>query len=213
MKTCIIVCCAGAYEDSKKDGEEIWACTTAFRKPTYQKDIDRLYFMDPLSEFVEKYPTFVEEVNALECPVYCLKHYPEIPDSIAYPLEDVAGDFGIAYFTSSISYMIAHAIHEGFDRIVLHKVNSIIGSAEYLHQKDCHEFWCGVAMGLGVEIVTRDSFLLRPHEWCAPIYGYTRREGENEANDALRWKLIEFSRFRGKVTSTEGDFDGIAVYL
>ena len=210
MARAIIVCCIGPYTEPKKPGDEIWACTTAFRKPTYQKGIDRLYFMDPLREFVEKYPGFVDEVNALACEVLCLEHYPEIPGSRPYPVKDVLESLG-GYFTSSIAYMIAHAVFEEKD-ILLHRVNSFHGSAEYLHQKDCHDFWCGYAKGRGLSVETSpDSFLMKPHPWCAPIYGYTRRSGEDEANRRIRGQLQEL--LPGPVTMTEGQFDDIALYL
>ena len=189
-KTAILVCCIGPYTEPKRDGEEIWAVNTAFRKPTYQKGIDRLYVMDSLDTWVEldyKDQTFVEQVNALNCPIVTLAHFPEVPQSRAFRKREIESAFNTKYWGSGISYMIADALYDGYEKIVLHRTNSLDGSKEYWIQKRCHDFWCGYAMGMGVEIVTSDdSYLMKNHPWCAPEYGYTRSIHENKANIMLR---------------------------
>jgi hypothetical protein len=55
------------------------------------------------------------------------------------------------YFTSSVAFMIALAIEEGFKEIGLWGIDLIVGD-EYFYQKPCAEFWLGVAHGKGITI-------------------------------------------------------------
>jgi len=52
----------------------------------------------------------------LKCPIYMQRHWEEIPQSVAYPLEEITKRFG-RYFTNSVSYMIALAIMQGYQEI------------------------------------------------------------------------------------------------
>ena len=52
-----------------------------------------------------KIPVFMEEVH------------PEIPTSVRYPYEDVCRTIGGNYMTSEPAFMLALAIHEGFELI------------------------------------------------------------------------------------------------
>lgn len=175
-----------AYTLPKKPGEEIWTCNTAYGKPTFQKNIDRLYFMDPLETFPD-YLTFIEDVNSLDCDVVCQKHYNEIPRSRTFPRDDVFKITGINYYASTISYMLADAVKEHPDALRLYHINASLESKEYLNQKACHDFWCGYARGCGIDLkATTDTWLMKNYPWCAPIYGYMRYKNETESNFMLR---------------------------
>lgn len=111
----------------------------------------------------------------------------ELPLAEMYPLEELKAEFG-AYFTSSISYMIALAIHEGADEIGIWGVD-MIGDGEYAHQRPCCEYLLGVAKGRGIKVtIAPKSPLLR----CERLYGfeYTQLAGETQENIAkMRAKL------------------------
>ena len=210
MKTAIIVCTIAPYEAPKAPGEEIWALNGAFLKPISQNNIDRLYFMDPLSVLETTWPDYARRASELDCPVFCQEHYPEIPLSRPLPLNEMLLELR-NYFQSTISYMMAHAIFECYDRIVMHRTNSFIGSQEYIHQKACHDYWCGVAEGRGIKVeMTGDSLIGKPHPWCAPMYGFTEREHERKANKVVRRGLQEAAKISGRVI---GEFNGATVHL
>lgn len=84
-------------------------------------------------------------------PVYMQRHYPEYPDSTAYPLEEVVRHLGRRYFTCAVTYMIALALHQGCDEIGLFGAD-MRGDEEYATQRPATEYWLGRAEGMGVKV-------------------------------------------------------------
>lgn len=83
-------------------------------------------------------------------PIYMVDRINGIPNSVRFPIERVMGKH-IDYFTSSVAFMIALAIEEGFKEIGLWGIDLIVGD-EYFYQKPCAEFWLGVAHGKGITV-------------------------------------------------------------
>lgn len=91
---------------------------------------------------------------------------PRIPNSIPYPFEILDPIFenfnrenrpGQVYMPSTISYMLALAIHEGFERIEMYGVEMAAGvgganGTEYIYQKAGTEALLMYAMGKGIEV-------------------------------------------------------------
>ncbi len=148
---------------------DIWGVNRCYK---HQEKLDRLYFLDNLDVFE---PEFAESVNALGIPVFCQKHYEEIEQSRPYPLDEVLQAFGVSYFTSTIAYMMAHAIKEGYKKIVLHQILSYPHAPDYMDQKPCLDFWSGIAIAKGVQIVvTGSGSICKPFPWQAQRYGYEK---------------------------------------
>lgn len=172
MKTVIIVGMAGPYTDHPGNAE-VWGCNRTFE---HQQNLTRLYFFDDPEWMYPDDPTgdrFVHAVNGLGIPVVSRKHYPRIPASEPYPIDEVIRFFGVNYFTSTIPYMLADAIRLGFEKIVMHKINCFGQAMDYFHQKSCLDFWCGVALGRGVAVsISEDSHLCKPYPWMGSAYGY-----------------------------------------
>lgn len=152
------------------DGVEVWGLNRTY---VHQMNMARVYFLDSLASYAET-PEFVDKLNGLGVPVYCQRHYEEIPLSREFPLEEVVTTLGgRAYFTSTIAYMIAHAIYEGAGEITLHRLLVSQASAEYMTQKSCLDYWCGIAIGRGIQLrISEDSDLCRPVPWEPALYGY-----------------------------------------
>ena len=93
---------------------------------------------------------YLAEINSLGIPIYMQKHWPNIPNSVPYPLKEVIAKLG-GYFTNTISYMIALAIYEGFERIDIYGVDMAVDS-EYYYQRPSCEYFIGVARGMGIEV-------------------------------------------------------------
>ena len=118
------------------------------------------------------------------------EHYEDIPASVAYPLEEMIEAYGIprigqeyrkdAYFTNSVSFMLALAIHEGADVIGIYGVDMAVLS-EYNEQRPSCEYYIGVAKGRGIEILLPTEADLLKTRW---IYGY-----EDEKKTAWELKL------------------------
>lgn len=83
-------------------------------------------------------------------PVYMIERVPGIPNSVRYPIERVMNGHP-DYFTSSVAFVIALAIQEGFKEIGLWGIDLIVGD-EYFYQKPCAEFWIGTAHGKGITV-------------------------------------------------------------
>ena len=79
----------------------------------------------------------------------------------------------MTYFTSTIAYMMAYAIYIGVEEIILWDILSGDENSEYMQQKACLDFWCGVAIGRGITIVkTPESKILEPVGGQHNLYGY-----------------------------------------
>lgn len=103
-----------------------------------------------------------------ETPVIMQAVYPDVPASIAYPIDEIKAAFGPAYFTSSAAYAIALAALLGYKRIEIYGCEMATGT-EYAYQRDGYAYWVGIARGRGIEVI-EDNEILK-----APLYGY---EGE-----------------------------------
>ena len=89
------------------------------------------------------------------------------PDATAYPLERMVELFG-RYFTSTIGYMIALAIAEGYEEIGLWGVD-LASDVEYPNQRPNAEYLVGIARGQGRTVhIPSDSAILK----AGFLYGY-----------------------------------------
>ena len=153
----------------KSEADEIWTVNWAWRYDIPR--IDRLFDMHPRwhleapGDQMEDHWEWLQEPH--DFPIYMMEHFDEVPSCKIYPIEDVIENIGRPYFTSSISYLLALAICEGFATIELYGVD-MANSTEYAYQKAGCEYLLGVAEGRGIEIVLPDnSKLLR-----SGLYGY-----------------------------------------
>jgi hypothetical protein len=128
-----------------------------------------------------QYRRHIDRVNEMEIPYLTLKHYPFIPTSKAYPVEDICREFGVDYFTGGIDYMLAYAIYKKFDKIDIYGVHTVYDD-EYDYQKPSLEFWIGVAIGRGIKITVHGS-----HSLLRPIYKGKIHDNEGNNPDGLRY--------------------------
>lgn len=111
-------------------------------------------------------------------PVYLNEAHPEYPTSVRFPIEKTmaffaqVGHFQFDYYTSSIAYMLALAIMEGFETIAIYGVDMIAGT-EYADQKPCVEYYLGyaAARGIKIELPANSALLRQQHR-----YGYTQTQ-------------------------------------
>lgn len=161
-----------------------------------------------VDDFSDRDKEHVEHLSKMTCPIYMCRHYEDIPNSIPFPLEEAIKYFSLcpkrkackaegkscmacremdAYFTNSISYMIALAIMEGFEEIHVYGVD-MAQDTEYGTQKPSCEFFIGWARGQGIEVVLpKEADLCRT--FC--YYGY---EKEPQIKQKFRLKKDEMER-------------------
>lgn len=158
-------------------GVDLWCINTAAKK---HDRCDAVFAMDDLDATTG----FIEKVNAMDVPVYTLRHYEAIPRSVRYPLELVIDNLRIDTFTSTIAYAFALAICRGFD-ITLGKMLTPDHSAEYFNQKPCLDMLYGVALGRGLDVELHPECSIgKPYPWQYPLYGY-QGQYKNEAPATL----------------------------
>ena len=108
------------------------------------------------------WPPHIEALKQFPIPVYMHQHWDDIPNSVAYPKEEMERAFPDGqYQTSSISWMIALAVLEGFKEIGVYGVD-MAQDIEYVQQRPACEYWIGLARGMGTKVyVPRTSDLLK----------------------------------------------------
>jgi hypothetical protein len=115
------------------------------------------------------------------------------------------------YFTSSAPFMIALAIHEGYERIEIYGFE-MSSREEYAYQKPCMEFWLGVAMGKDIEVYLPPGCALLGE--TTKLYGYDKTPGytamhaEIRLNNLRREKekaQVKFNSIAGRIQQLQAD--------
>lgn len=141
-----------------------------------------------------------------ECPIpiYMIDKFEDIPNSIKYPIEDMVATFG-DYFYSTISYMIAQAIVDGYEEIGLWGID-LSHDSEYEYQKPSAEYLLGVAIGRGIAISLPSQTALLKGQYR---YGYQTMPD----NKDLQWLQVYTSRVSTKQTELIGMVNQLAGQL
>lgn len=119
-------------------------------------------------------------------PIYFLQDSDRFPSGVHYPIEKIGPEFD-GYLSSSISYMMALAIHEGFDRIELYGVEMPVGS-DYFWQRPNMMWLIGLAEGEGIEVFIPPQSSLKGE----PMYAY--QDFETNYDNRLRAELNTVKR-------------------
>ncbi len=134
---------------------EIWGVNDVGSFPEF-KDIkvDRIFTFDPRS------PEWLAKARV--APIYSWQLYADVK----YPLREVVDRFfgkdvplDKSYFTNTISYMLALAVYEKFDRIRLYGVDAPYGGI-YFMEKSGLEYWIGRAQESGIEVIPCEGSLM-----------------------------------------------------
>jgi len=177
----------GRYVDTVKNMggrsaffDEVWAVNT-------MGDVcgcDRIFLMDDVRGLEARakenpsgeLPALLRWLKRNPGPIYTSRPHPDYAGLVEYPLDEVVRDTGFVYFTTTVAYAIAYAIHL---RTV--KVLSLFG-LDFTYPdgrmaergRACAEFWLGVASQRGIRISIPSTSSLM--ESCAPqsrrLYGY-----------------------------------------
>ena len=163
---------------------------------------DRHFELHPLAQF-EREPEarpYVDWMHRLDGskPIYLQSpdKHPEIKGAVAFPYDTLIEIHG-RYFTSTIAWQIALAIHEGVSEIGLWGVDLMLQD-EYAHQRPCVEFLLGYAAAKGIKVtIPSQSSLCKPQQ----AYGI---ENESTPRAAL---LAHQVRLKGMVQQFQGERD------
>lgn len=226
MRTVALVGLATTTREAvrKSRADEIWTMNWSYNYDFIPR-IDRLFEMHPIWTYAEtgkvEYTKPKEHWTWLHLehpfPIYMTEHRPEIPSCVRYPIETVtAGLFGerlirgtdlSCFYSSSVDYMLALAIHERWDVIELYGIE--MGSeTEYRYQREGAAFFIGQAVGRGITVKRQaESVLLR-----AKMYGY--EGGQMIFRQDLERMLAQWRRLKAervaKVQNLEGRLQSMA---
>lgn len=158
-----------------------------FEKPIWKSEfqpaperLDKLFCMDQIDHLksidVMKVFTreeFIDKVNERNIPVVMSYRDDRVKKCEEYPLQDVHDKFGPMYFTNSICFMIAYALHKGVTELEFWGVMQG-GRLEYLRERRGVEYWLGMAVGQGVKVSINSQSLLLSHDDGNKVYGYKK---------------------------------------
>lgn len=149
---------------------KIWACSGATQPQMKRHDVFfELHDWDSTRPLWD--PTYVEFLKKTTKPVYMHEPHAEIPASVAFPRDALIATFGRFFFTSSIAWMLAHALTQDPEEIGLWGVD-MAADGEYAEQRPgCHHF-ITAALHRGIKIqLPPESTLCNP----PPLYGCAPR--------------------------------------
>jgi len=135
-----VVICGMAQDDREiPEDHEVWIIA---RYISYFERYDRAF------ECHDNEPTSVLKMIADEPWFYVPEHLAHLYPKAQYiPVEELANKYHRS-FGSTISYMLAQAIHEGAEEIALYGVALC---DEYESHRPAAFYWLGVANGLGIK--------------------------------------------------------------
>jgi len=145
--------------------------------------VDRWFEMHSVPQLVRAYnrkerhgyERHITFLRSLKVPVYMQKPHPLIPNSVAYPLDQVLDECGRC-FSSSVAYMLGLAIYEGFQGIGMWGVN-MASKKEYLYQWPGVQYLLALAKtrGIGVYLPPDCPITIPARPKLVPVtvlYGY-----------------------------------------
>ena len=180
---------------------EIWvlAWREGYKRRTLAFDLHRV---DSTRQHVPK--NYLQYLTDIGCPVYLQTVHPHIPNSVRYPLDEVASFLAKPdryadgyYFSSSISYMIALAMYEGVQEIHLYGVD-LQADGEYEHQRPNTEYLIGLARGMGISVYvpTLSAMLKFPYR-----YGYDPEPIGPVTEDWVKTRVNSYKQQREDATA------------
>lgn len=143
---------------------EIWAFSSrAYRYPR----VDRWFEIHALTDLRQQlagkkagrrsFRGYMRYMKGLNCPVYMMRAHSKIPNSVKFPKDELVAEFGHC-FTSTAAFLVALAIHEGFDVIGLWGINP--KGKKYARQRPALRYLLGVAKRRGIRIKVPRGFAM-----------------------------------------------------
>lgn len=97
--------------------EEVWTVNRGFRGFVH----DKLFVMDDFRWIEEKHPAYAEFLKKHDRPIITSTLYPDYPNAVEYPLDEVCRFFKEDCFAvNTIAYMVAYAIMIGVKDIYIY---------------------------------------------------------------------------------------------
>lgn len=119
--------------------------------------------------------------------IICQKPDPRITGSEAYPIDELRRLGYPMYFTGTPVYLLAQAVLEGFTEIRMYGLDQL--DWEHQLQRQAWIFWCGIAMGRGIDLGGSVTFL---KVFAERLYGYEYGPEWDDECTRLQWLGFPF---------------------
>jgi len=210
LKTVTILGCGPTFVECNYDTDEVWGVNGTY---TFAKRLDKLFMTDEESEVESCWYDLGKIADSGTTLVLPLA-YPKLrktglPIEI-FPIDKLMEKFPTRFYSNSIAYMIAYAllytkieckpddarpkVIDGYHKIYFYGIDMMTQST-YIQEKGGCEYWMGVAMGMGVEVInTKGSATGKT--WNGKMYGQYGTFEEEVKKEALLapWELIRVSK-------------------
>jgi len=133
---------------------EIWGCGGVITREDVKR-CDAVFELHPRRYWGR--PEVLKAINAFPGEVYMQDVYPEIPNSVRYPIEKIKETFYMPtmgeslYMTNTVSYMLALAAVRGYTEIETYGI-WMEAEGEYAYQRPNCEFYVGYLHAKGVKV-------------------------------------------------------------
>ena len=157
MKIAIVGLAPSTYSEAPfhDSSWKIWTIGQKTASPRFDRWFE-MHTMDIVKEISSHtFPNVIKFFQSMGDKLVVGHPHELCPAATIYPIEKLKPYFG-TYFTSTIAYMIALAIHEGAEEIGLWGVD-MLGDGEYSHQRPCCEHMLGIAKGKGIKLTIPDK--------------------------------------------------------
>lgn len=164
------------------DTWEVWGINNfwnALRDNEGRLRADRWFELHPPTEDIQdKYD--MEWLRGCPVPIYTTEPFPENPNAIQYPLEDIGREYG-HYFSCTFAYQIALALYLDFEELAVHGLELAYGTQrEATVERACVNWWLGFAEGQGMRIRIPPNDFVVSH-WG--LYGFEYWEEANKVKE------------------------------
>ena len=136
---------------------EIWAVSVCATYPAFKR-ADLFFELHNKTYWGKAEPDgstpIIDRLNKFDGPTYMFDHYPEIPKSVRFPIDELMQYR--RYHTTSITYMLAWAYHSYIKtgkpyHVALFGIH-MAAREEYTEQRPCCEYWLGKMEGAGIDL-------------------------------------------------------------
>lgn len=158
------------------DEWELWGIGGLFRFVDVPniKNFTRWFDIHDLETIKAEPENFYEWIKNCSFSVYMQEEFAEVLKAVEYPLDAILKTFPRKYFNSTVDYMLALAIYEGYTDIAIYGVN-MAQDTEYAEQRPSCEYWCGYCDGAKINLhIPQESNLLK----STYLYGYEQPKGD-----------------------------------
>jgi len=132
---------------------EIWGCNELYAEHDIPR-VDVLFELHSIKHIEKTRRNPGEHIKWLQeakIPIFMQDKFEDIPTSIRFPKNELIEKYPRAYFTNTVSWMMALAMTLEYKVIHLYGVNMAVDS-EYSYERPSCEYFCGIAEGLGIEL-------------------------------------------------------------